>query len=250
MIFNCLTIFPEMFSGFLSESLMKKAIGKGALQVNLADFRGYTEDRHKRVDDYPFGGGAGMLLMAQPLFDCFEALGVKYAGKRIRNIYMSPSGRPLAQRDAVRLYEGYDVLNILCGHYEGTDQRVLDCCIDEEISIGDYVLSGGELPAMVLIDCVSRYVPGFLSNGESLAQESFSKGLLEYPQFTRPQDFRGMTVPEVLVSGHHSNITRWQREQAIKKTLRVRPGLLEEAALSKEEREFVQSLRDSDLKEI
>ncbi len=248
MIFNCLTIFPEMFSGFLSESLLKKAMDKGALEVNLVDFREYTADKHKRVDDYPFGGGAGMLLMAQPLCDCFGALEATYAGRRTRNIYMSPSGRPLVQQDVARLYEGYDVLNILCGHYEGVDQRVLDCCIDEEISIGDYVLSGGELPAMVLVDCVSRCVPGFLSNDESLAQESFSEGLLEYPQFTRPQDFRGMTVPEVLVSGHHGNIMRWQREQAIKKTLQVRPDLLAGAVLSKDEQEFVKSLQDNDLK--
>jgi len=240
MIFNCLTIFPEMFEGFLSASLLKKALDSDKLEVNLVNFRDYTEDKHKRVDDYPFGGGAGMLLMAQPLFDCFGDLNGKYAGKRVRSIYMSPSGRVLDQDAAKRLYRDFDVLNILCGHYEGVDQRVLDNCIDEEISIGDYVLSGGELPAMVLMDCVMRYVPGFLSNEESLGSESFSMGLLEYPQYTRPQDFRGMGVPEVLLSGHHANIEKWQREQALIKTAKLRPGLLGNVELSESEKKLIE----------
>jgi tRNA (guanine37-N1)-methyltransferase len=244
MIFNCLTIFPDIFTGFLSESLMKKALDKKLLEVNLVDFRDYTEDKHKRVDDYPFGGGAGMLLMAQPLFDCFEAVKRKHPSQRTRNIYMSPSGSLLTQDKVKRLYGGYDVINILCGHYEGVDQRVLDNCIDEEISIGDYVLSGGEVPAMALIDCVARYIPGFLSNGMSLDQESFSDGLLEYPQYTRPQEFRGMSVPDVLVSGHHANICAWQREQSVEKTMRVRPELLESAVLDDKDRDIIQKLKD------
>ncbi|MEG1859471.1 MAG: tRNA (guanosine(37)-N1)-methyltransferase TrmD, partial [Christensenellaceae bacterium] len=164
MIFNCLTIFPEMFTSFTGTSLCEKAIHKDLFQVNTINFRDYTTDKHRRVDDYPFGGGAGMLLMAQPLFDCFEDL--KYEDKKCLNIYMSPAGKKLDQQMAQELSQ-YDVLNILCGHYEGVDQRVLDCCIDREVSIGDYVLTGGELPAMILIDCVSRYIPEVLSNDQS-----------------------------------------------------------------------------------
>lgn len=244
MIFNCLTIFPEMFSGFLSESLLAKAIEKDVVEVNLVNFRAYTEDKHRRVDDYPFGGGAGMLLMAQPLFSCFDALRVANNGKKAINIYMSPAGKVFTQEDAERLAQEYDVFNILCGHYEGVDQRVLDCCIDEEISIGDYVLSGGELPAMVLMDCVMRYAPGFMSNEASIGSESFGGRLLEYPQYTRPSVFQGMEVPEVLLSGHHKNIEQWKREQAIIKTAKVRPDLLEKAELSEKEQEFAQKWID------
>lgn len=234
MIFNCLTIFPEMFSAFTGTSLCEKAIGKGLIEINPVNFRDYTEDKHNRVDDYPFGGGAGMLLMPQPLFSCFEALGKRYEGRKARSIYMSPAGKTLTQEKAEEL-SGYEVVNILCGHYEGVDQRVLDHLIDEEISIGDYVLTGGELPAMVLMDCVMRYVPGVLSNDESVAEESFANGLLEYPQYTRPSSFEGMDVPEVLLSGHHKNIAAWQREEALKRTLERRPELIEKLELTKED---------------
>ncbi len=239
MIFNCLTIFPEMFDSFTDTSLLCKAIDKGIVQVNPINFRDYTEDKHRRVDDYPFGGGAGMLLTPQPLFSCFEAVMAKHEGKRQRNIYLSPSGSVLSQDIARRLQQDYDVLNLLCGHYEGVDQRVLSSLIDEEISIGDYILTGGELPAMVLMDCVMRYVPGFLSNDESVATESFDGGLLEYPQYTRPQEFRGMGVPEVLLSGHHKNIEQWKREQSLLKTARLRPDLLQKAELSEKESEML-----------
>lgn len=244
MIFNCLTIFPEMFLGFRGTSLCEKAISKQLIEVNTVNFRDFTEDKHNRVDDYPFGGGAGMLLMPQPLFSCFEALETKYAQKRTRNIYMSPAGQTLTQQKAEEL-SGFEVVNILCGHYEGVDQRVLDHLIDEEISIGDYVLTGGELPAMVLMDCVMRYVPGVLSNDESVSEESFSEGLLEYPQYTRPSSFRGMDVPEVLLSGHHKNIAAWNREEALKKTFERRPDLLEKAELTKRDKKLLSKLKNN-----
>ncbi|MEF9989944.1 MAG: tRNA (guanosine(37)-N1)-methyltransferase TrmD [Christensenellaceae bacterium] len=241
MIFNCLTIFPEMFTSFTGTSLCEKAIHKDLFQVNTINFRDYTTDKHRRVDDYPFGGGAGMLLMAQPLFDCFEDL--KYEDKKCLNIYMSPAGKKLDQQMAQELSQ-YDVLNILCGHYEGVDQRVLDCCIDREVSIGDYVLTGGELPAMILIDCVSRYIPEVLSNDQSTDSESFYDGLLEYPQYTRPSDFRGMQVPEVLLSGHHKNILAWQRKQSLLKTFRQRPDLLKTAKLSNSDQKTVDEIEN------
>ncbi len=241
MIFNCLTIFPEMFEGFTGTSLCEKAIQRELIEINTVNFRDFTEDKHNRVDDYPFGGGAGMLLMPQPLFSSFEALAERYADKRARNLYMSPAGKPLTQQKAQELSE-YEVLNILCGHYEGVDQRVLDHLIEEEISIGDYVLTGGELPAMVLMDCVMRYVPGVLSNDESVGEESFSEYLLEYPQYTRPSNFRGMVVPEVLLSGHHKNIAAWKREQSLKKTFFCRPDLLEKAELTKQDRKILEEL--------
>lgn len=244
MIFNCLTIFPEMFSGFRGTSLCEKAILKGLIEVNPVNFRDYTEDKHNRVDAYPFGGGAGMLLAPQPLFSCFSALTEQFEGRKMCNIYMSPKGQVLTQKKAAAFSE-YEVVNILCGHYEGVDQRVLDYWIDEEISIGDYVLTGGELPAMVLMDCVMRYVPGVLSNHDSLAEESFSNGLLEYPQYTRPASFLGMDVPEVLLSGHHKNIAAWQRKEALRKTFFQRPDLLKDAELTKEDRSFLDELKNS-----
>ena len=230
MIFNCLTIFPEMFGGFSQASLCGKAIQSGIIEINLMNYRDYTQDKHNRVDDYPFGGGAGMLIAPQPVFDCFDELKNKYAGKKTCNIYMSAAGETLTQQTAKDL-SGYEVLNILCGHYEGVDQRIIDNCIDREISIGDYVLTGGELPAMVLMDCVMRYA-GVFSNEESHAEESHYDSLLEYPQYTRPADFRGHQVPEVLLSGHHANIKEWQREMSLKKTAQIRPDLLKKANLT------------------
>jgi tRNA (guanine37-N1)-methyltransferase len=233
MIFNCLTIFPEMFGGFIESSLCGKAIASSIIEVNLINYRDYTQDKHNRVDDYPFGGGAGMLIMCQPVFDCFSDLKNKYAEKKTCNIYMSAAGKTLDQKTAKEL-SGYEVLNILCGHYEGVDQRIIDNCIDREISIGDYVLTGGELPAMVLMDCVMRYA-GVLSNEESHAEESHYDGFLEYPQYTRPAEFRGLNVPEVLLSGHHANIKEWQREMSLRKTAQIRPDLLKKADLSEKD---------------
>lgn len=246
MTINCLTLFPEMFEGFLGSSIALRALRAGLLEVNCINFRDYTKDKHRRVDDYPFGGDPGMLLCAQPLFDCFRALDSAFEGRESINIYMTPSGRPLEENDAKRLQQRYEVLNILCGHYEGVDQRVLDTFIDEEISIGDYILTGGELPAMVLIDCVMRLIPGVLSNDASASTESFAGGLLEYPQYTRPSVYEGIEVPEVLLSGHHARIEAWRRHRALEKTMRVRPDLLGTAPLTEED---IQFLRDLDTKE-
>ena len=240
--FNVLTLFPDMFSSFKETSICKRAIDSGRINIELIDFRNYTEDKHRRVDDYPFGGGAGMLIGPQSVFDCFSDISKKCEGKKTRNIFMSPSGKVLSHADILRLSE-YETINILCGHYEGVDQRIIDNLIDEEISIGDYVLTGGELPAMVLMDAVMRYVPGVLGNIESLEAESHSgSGLLEYPQYTRPEDFRGLKVPEILLSGHHANIKKWQRQKAIEKTAAVRPELIEKAGLDDEEKAMAEKI--------
>ena len=243
MRIDIITVLPGIIEGALHSSILKRAQEKGLVEFGLHNLRDYTLDKHKRVDDYPFGGGAGMLLAPQPLFDCFRVLEERYtSGQKCRSVYMTPAGKPLTQQ-TVRRFSEYDVVNILCGHYEGVDQRVLDRYVDEEISIGDYVLTGGELPAMVLMDGVMRYVPGVLSNDESTGEESFSDGLLEYPQYTRPAEFRRMKVPQELLTGNHQIITSWQREQALKKTLAVRPDLLEEACLSEQDRKILEKYK-------
>lgn len=227
MIFNCLTLFPDMFNGFLNTGLIGKAKDSKIVEINLINFRDFTTDKHKRVDDYPFGGGAGMLLSPQPLFDCYEYLKELNTGNRVCSVYMSPSGELLNQNLVKEFYQSFDEINILCGHYEGVDQRVLDVWIEREISIGDYILSGGEIAAMAFMDSIMRYIPGFLSNPDSLKCESFTDdGLLEYPQYTRPSNFRGLQVPEVLLSGHHANILKWQYDEALKKTKIMRPDML------------------------
>ena len=220
MKIDILTLFPEMFSA-MKESIIGRAQKSGKIQINIVDIRDYTEDKHLKCDDYPFGGGAGMVMMAQPIGSAIEALDPKHQARRI---YMSPKGQVFKQQKVFELLE-YEHLILLCGHYEGVDQRALDLFIDEEISIGDYVLTGGELPAMVVADCVSRYVDGVISNS-SLVDESFSENLLEYPQYTRPQEYRGLTVPDVLRSGDHAKIDAWRREQSIAITRKNRPDLL------------------------
>ena len=234
--FHVLSIFPEMFESFMGASICKRALEAGHIGIFLHNFRDYTLDKHRRVDDAPFGGGAGMLIAPQSVFDCFEEIEKEQRGKRKINLYLSPAGQVLRQDLAAEL-AGYEEINILCGHYEGVDQRILDAKIDREISIGDYVLTGGELPAMVLMDCIMRHIPGVLGNEASAEGESFSyDGLLEYPQYTRPADFRGMLAPEVLLSGHHAKILAWQREKALEKTAKNRPDLLKKANLTPEER--------------
>ena len=210
-----------MFRGPFSESMLRRARESGLLEIALHDIRAWADNKHSKADDYPFGGGAGLVMMAQPIFDAVAAVDPDHEARRI---LLTPRGRLLTTERA-RTLAKHPRLLLLCGHYEGVDERVM-ALMDEEISIGDYILTGGELPAMVLTDCVSRFVPGVLGSGESAEEESFSKGLLEYPQYTRPADFRGMAVPEVLLSGHGANIAAWRQEQAMEKTRENRPELL------------------------
>lgn len=213
MIFHLLTLFPDMFEGPLSESVLYNARDKKLIKIFVHNIRDYSKDKHKQVDDTPYGGGAGMVLMCQPIFDAIETL--KKKDPKAHVIYMSPGGKRLTQSKVEKLAAKYKTLIILCGHYEGVDQRVIDSLVDEEISIGDYVLSGGEIPAAVLVDAVSRLVPGVLGNESSHQEESFSKKLdrkREYPHYTKPSDFRGMKVPDVLLSGHHAEIEKWRRK--------------------------------------
>lgn len=220
MNITVLTLFPEMFAP-LYESVIGRAVNGGKLNIKIVNIRDYAENKHFKCDDYPFGGGAGMVMMPQPIGSAIEAADPDH---RAHRIYMSPRGRVFTQKRAVELSELGDIL-ILCGHYEGVDQRVIDLYIDEELSVGDYVLTGGELPAMVVCDCVARYVEGVIS-GESLKDESFSAGLLEYPQYTRPAVYKGLSVPEVLLSGNHEKVEKWRREQSLEITRKNRPDLL------------------------
>lgn len=220
MNITVLTLFPEMFAP-LYESVIGRAVNGGKLNIKIVNIRDYAENKHFKCDDYPFGGGAGMVMMPQPIGSAIEAVDPDH---RAHRIYMSPRGRVFTQKRAVELSRLGDIL-ILCGHYEGVDQRVIDLYIDEELSVGDYVLTGGELPAMVVCDCVARYVEGVIS-GESLKDESFSAGLLEYPQYTRPAVYKGLSVPEVLLSGNHEKVEKWRREQSLEITRKNRPDLL------------------------
>lgn len=219
MKFDILTLFPEMFD-ILKQSIIGKAIEKELININLINIRDFSKDKHKKVDDTPYGGGAGMVMKPDVIYDAYKSI----KDKNAKVIYMSPQGKVLNQKKVEQLSKRNHLI-ILCGHYEGIDQRVLDKIVDEEISIGDYVLTGGEIPAMVLIDSVSRYVEGVL-NGESIKEESFSEGLLEYPQYTRPETFEGEKVPEVLLSGHHKNINKWRKEKSLEITKIKRPELL------------------------
>jgi len=222
MKIDVLTLFPGMFPGPLDESIIKRACESGRLRLGIRDLRDYTHDRHRKVDDRPFGGGPGMLMKPEPLFEAVEAL----RGENTRVILTSPAGRPFRQEIAQELASEEHLL-LVCGSYEGFDERVRECLADDELSIGDYVLTNGALPAMVIIDAVTRLLPGVLGDDESSVDESFSDGLLEYPQYTRPAEFRGMSVPEVLLSGDHAAIERWRREQARMRTGQRRPDLLE-----------------------
>lgn len=220
MRIDILTLFPEMFSA-LNESILGRAQKQEKVEINVVNIRDYTEDKHLKCDDYPFGGGAGMVMMPQPIGSAIEAVDPRHEARRI---YLSPKGETLVQQKVFSLLS-YERLVLLCGHYEGVDQRVIDLFIDEEISIGDYVLTGGELPAMVLCDCVCRYVDGVISTS-SLVDESFSDNLLEYPQYTRPKEYKGLCVPEVLSSGDHAKVDEWRRREAMKLTKEKRPDLL------------------------
>ena len=220
MKFDILTLFPEMFEA-LDESIIGRAKEKSLIEINLINIRDFSKDKHKKVDDTPYGGGAGMVMMPDVVYDAYSSIKDR---ENAKVIYLSPQGKTLNQEKVKELSKENHLI-LLCGHYEGIDQRVLDEIVDEEISIGDYVLTGGELPAMVLVDSVSRYVEGVLKE-ESIEEESFSNNLLEYPQYTRPEEFRGKKVPEVLISGHHENIKKWREEKALEVTKKKRPDLL------------------------
>ena len=257
MQFDVLTLFPEMFN-ILNESIIGRAKEKGLINVNLINIRDFSKNKHKKVDDTPYGGGAGMVIQPDVVYDAYKSVisnieDVRNVtnSKKIENvekstktrvIYMSPQGKKLDQQKVEELSK-QEHLILLCGHYEGIDQRILDTIVDEEISIGDYVLTGGELPAMVLIDSVSRYVDGVLSE-ESTSEESFSQGILEYPQYTRPETFENEKVPEILLSGHHQNINKWRREQALKNTYLKRPELLENVELSEEDKKYLNEIKN------
>ena len=233
MQFDVLTLFPEMFE-VLNESIIGKAQEKGLININLINIRDFSKDKHKKVDDTPYGGGAGMVMMPDVVYDAYKSIKTDNA----KVIYMSPQGKKLDQEKVEELSKQKHLI-LLCGHYEGIDQRVIDKIVDEEISIGDYVLTGGELPAMVLIDSVSRYIDGVLKE-DSTKEESFSQGLLEYPQYTRPEVFEDERVPEILLTGHHQNIDKWRREQSLKITFNKRPDLLENINLSDEDKKVLE----------
>lgn len=224
MIFDILTLFPEMFDGVLGSSILKRASDKGILKFNTVNIRDFAANKHNRVDDAPYGGGRGMVMQAPPIYGAYKSI-EQLRGKKPHLIYMSPKGEVLTQKKALSLSK-IDNIAILCGHYEGIDQRIIDEIVDEEISIGDYVLTGGELPAMVLIDSVSRMIDGVLSNEDSFTDESHFSGLLEYPHYTRPYEYHGMTVPDILLSGNHAEIEKWRREKSIETTKKYRPDLL------------------------
>ena len=221
MRFDVLTLFPEMFT-CLQESILGKAQEKGLIDIHLVNIRDFSHDKHKKVDDTPYGGGAGMVMKPDVVYEAYQSV---QSPERAKVIYLSPQGTPLSQAKVEELSKDNHLI-LLCGHYEGIDERVLTKIVDEEISIGDYVLTGGELPAMVLIDSISRYIPGVLKE-DSTKEESFSQGLLEYPQYTRPEIFEGQSVPEVLLSGHHQKINEWRKKQSLERTKQKRPDLLE-----------------------
>ena len=231
MRFDIMTLFPELVDRVLSESIIGRAQKSGVIAVKCHNIREYSEDKHRRVDDTPYGGGKGMLMMAPPIYNCYEAicreLDESGVGARRKVVYMSPRGKVFDQTKAKELSE-LDELIILCGHYEGVDQRIIDEIVDEEISIGDFVLTGGEIPACLVTDAVARLVDGVLSDAECYEKESISSGLLEYPQYTRPYEFHGAKVPDVLISGHHGNIDKWREERSEDITKSMRPDLYEE----------------------
>ena len=242
MRIDILTLFPQMCEAVMSESIIGRARNSGKVEINFHQIRDFAINRHNQVDDTPYGGGAGMLMMPQPIYDCFMNV-CSQTEERPHFIYMSPCGKTLTQ-ERVKELSKLPNIAILCGRYEGVDQRVIDEIVDEEISIGDYVVTGGEMPAMILADAVARMLPGVLSEPEGFMGESHYSSLLEYPQYTKPPVWHNMEVPEVLASGHHANIKKWQRERSIERTLERRPELLEKAELSKKEKAFLDELLD------
>lgn len=247
MRIDIMTLFPEMCETVLSESIIGRARERGFVDIHCVNIRDFTADKHNRVDDAPYGGGMGMLMQAQPIYDCYQSL-CENAEERPHFVYMSPQGQTLTQ-EKVKSLAQIPHLVLLCGHYEGVDERILDEIVDEEISIGDYVLTGGELPAMVLADAVCRMLDGVLPNDEAKSLESHYNGLLEYPQYTRPPVWHGVSVPDVLLSGHHENIEKWRHEQSLLRTFLRRPDLLETAELSEKDRKFLKKVKAEQEKE-
>lgn len=245
MNFHILTLFPDMVMQGLATSIIGRAAEKGLLSIEAVNIRDYTKDRHKKVDDYPYGGGAGMLMQAQPVFDAWKAVADRI-GYRPRTIYLTPQGPTFTQTMA-KGFAGEEELVLLCGHYEGIDERVLEEIVTDYISIGDYVLTGGELAAMVMVDAISRMVPGVLTNDESGTTESFEDNLLEYPQYSRPEEWMGKKVPPILLSGNHQKVDEWRREQSILRTAERRPDLLEKAQLTQKERAMIANLQEKNL---
>ena len=242
MRIDILTLFPEMCESVLSESIVGRARRENLVEINCRQIRDYSTDKHRRVDDAPYGGGMGMIMGAQPIYDCYEAL-CKEVGEKVHLIYMSPQGKTLTQQ-RVRELSQLKNFAILCGHYEGVDERVIEEIVDEEISVGDYVLTGGELPALIVADSVSRMIPGVLSTEECFTEESHYSSLLEYPQYTRPPVWHERYVPDILLSGHHANIEKFRREKALERTFLRRPDMLENAVLSKKDKEFLRLLKN------
>ena len=244
MNFHVLTLFPEMIRDGFETSITGRAVEKGLLSLETVNIRDFSVNKHNRVDDYPYGGGAGMVMQAEPVYLAWESV-VEKLGRKPKVLYMSPQGRVFDQTMAQELAEEEDLL-FLCGHYEGIDERVLEEIVDEEVSIGDYVLTGGELPALVIMDAVSRLVVGVLHNEDSAEFDSFHDNLLEYPQYSRPEVWRGKAVPPILMSGHHANVEKWRREQSLLRTRQRRPDLLEDANLSKTDLKFLRMLEEHD----
>ena len=240
MKIHVLSLFPDMFTGVFGSSILKKAQEKGAVELAVTDIREYSENKHKQVDDYPYGGGAGMVLKPEPMFNAVEAI---TEGRKPRVILMCPQGERFTQKKAEELAKEEDLV-FLCGHYEGYDERIREHLVTDEISIGDFVLTGGELPAMTVIDAVVRLLPGVLGQEDSHIQDSFSTGLLEHPHYTRPADFRGMKVPDILLSGNHAKIDAWREEQSFKRTLERRPDLLEVLELTDKQMKIIEKIKN------
>ena len=240
MNYYIMTLFPDMVMNGLNTSIIGKAMEKDLLSIKAVDIRDYTTDKHRHVDDYPYGGGAGMVMQAQPVYDCYKDI-EKDLDKKPRVLFMTPTGKTFNQ-DMAKELANEENLVFLCGHYEGIDKRVLDKIVTDEVSIGDFVLTGGELPAMVMIDAISRLIPGVLNNDISAETETFTDNLLEYPQYTRPEVWEGESVPSVLLSGHHANIEKWRREQSLLLTRERRPDLFEKVELTKKDKKFLQDI--------
>lgn len=243
MRFDILSVFPNMLEAVLFKSIIGNAVENKIIDIRLHDIRDFSADKHRKTDDTPFGGGRGMVMTPQPVIDCH-----KYAldgEEHVHTVYMSPQGKVLTQKKALELSKLPRMI-ILCGHYEGVDERIIESIVDEEISIGDYVLTGGEMPAAILVDCISRMINGVLPDSECYENESIASGLLEYPQYTRPRNYNGLEVPEILFSGHHAKIEEWRHKMSLKNTLLKRPDLLEKAELSKSDLEYLESISDTE----